>query len=61
MITLTDSIFAIAMTLLVLNFNLPDLKSPEDQQNIFLVYNSLKETINAYILSFILLGEFLGA
>jgi len=57
-ITLTDSIFAIAMTLLVLNFNLPNFNTPQQQQDILLVYGSLRETINAYALSFILLGSF---
>lgn len=50
--SLTDCIFAFAMTLLVVNFPIPDLSSP----TLVLTLYTLFPAVVSYILSFVLLG-----
>jgi len=56
--TLTDGIFAIAMTILVLNIRLPDLAAGETSGDLFLKLGQLWPTLASFIISFIVLAMF---
>lgn len=56
--TLVDGIFAIAMTLLVLNIDLPQMWGPVSDPAIWQYMNSLFQQLGIYAFSFILLASF---
>lgn len=56
-ITITDSVFAVALTLLVIDIKLPEIESPTD----YILWNSLKDlkwTILGFIISFFIVGYY---
>lgn len=56
-ITITDSVFAVALTLLVIDIKLPEISSPTDN----ILWNSLKDlkwTILGFIISFFIVGYY---
>jgi uncharacterized membrane protein len=55
---LTDGIFAIAMTILVLNVKLPDLAGSVSAGELFSSLAQLWPTLASFIVSFIILGMF---
>ena len=56
--TLTDGIFAIAMTILVLNIRLPDLAGSPTAGDLFSNLTGLWPTLASFIISFIVLAMF---
>lgn len=54
---LTDGIFAIAMTILVLNINAPDLPDGADTATVFRALGSLVPQVLSYVLSFYILAQ----
>lgn len=56
--SLTDGIYAIAMTLLVLSLPLPQLEGTSTSTDILSHFGDIAELFGAYALSFILLGNF---
>ncbi|MBN1619637.1 DUF1211 domain-containing protein [candidate division WOR-3 bacterium] len=56
--TLTDGIYAIAMTLLILGIDIPDFKTLKPDNVTFSVINHVYPQIINYVISFVILGSF---
>jgi uncharacterized membrane protein len=56
--TLTDGIFAIAMTILVLNIHLPELFGNVSAGELFVNLTALWPTLASFVVSFVILGMF---
>jgi uncharacterized membrane protein len=54
--TLSDGIFGVAMTLLVLDLRLPDELNPQDGRELFAALYGLMPKLIPYVLSFLVLG-----
>lgn len=55
---LTDGIYAIAMTILVLSLPLPQIKGPSNEDDIIQHFNIYAGLFKTYAMSFLLLGSF---
>src|SRR5690606_3217965 len=53
---LTDGVFAFAMTLLVLNLELPEDFAPKGPGDVLAVFHNLVEPLIAYVISFVVLA-----
>src|SRR5262245_4916640 len=55
---LTDGIFAFAMTLLVINIDLPEGFNPKSANELLAAFAQLQDTFVAYIVTFLVLAVF---
>ncbi len=55
---LTDGVYAFAMTLLVVNIELPDGFAPKSNQDLLAALAGLADTLTAYVITFLVLGAF---
>ena len=53
-----DGIFAIAMTILVLELKVPELQNPRSSTELWTALNHAWPTLAAYLFSFLMLGVF---
>ena len=55
---LTDGVFAFAMTLLVINIDLPDGFNPKSSAELLAGFADLRDAFTAYIITFVILASF---
>lgn len=56
-VSLSDGVFAIAMTILILNLNIPD-STPHDTQSLLDAFSGMTSNLMNFALAFLLLGTF---